>query len=49
MEPLTSLPSVEFVNADGTAANPGAWTFRLTNGGRSLTFGYVRGTQILIR
>ena len=48
-EPLAALPSVEFVNADGTAANPGAWTFMLTNGGRSLTFGYVRGTQILIR
>ena len=48
-EPLASLPSVEFVNADGTAAKPGAWTFMLTNGGRSLTFGYVRGTQILIR
>ena len=27
----------------------GAWTFMLTNGGRALTFGYVRGTQILIR
>ena len=48
-EPLASLPPVEFVNADGTAANPGAWTFMLTNGGRSLTFGYVRGTQILLR
>ena len=31
------------------AANPGAWTFRLTNGGRALTFGYVRGTEILLR
>ena len=48
-EPLASLPTVEFVNADGTAANPGAWTFMLTNGGRSLTFGYVRGTQIIFR
>ena len=48
-EPLAALPSVEFVNADGTAANPGAWTFMLTNGGRSLSFGYVRGTQILLR
>ena len=48
-EPLASLPSVEFVNADGTAAKPGAWTFMLTNGGRALTFGYLRGTQILIR
>ena len=48
-EPLAVLPSVEFVNADGTAANPGAWTFMLTNGGRALTFGYLRGTQILIR
>ena len=48
-EPLASLPSVGFVNADGTTANPGAWSFMLTNGGRSLTFGYLRGTQIIIR
>ena len=48
-EPLASLPSVEFVNADGTAASPGAWSFMLRNGGRSLAFGYVRGTQILFR
>lgn len=48
-EPLASLPSVEFVNADGTAASPGAWTFMLMNGGRTLTFGYLRGTQIIIR
>ena len=48
-EPITSLPSVEFVKEDGTAARPGAWTFMLINGGRTLTFGYVRGTQIIIR
>ena len=48
-EPVTSLPSVEFVKEDGTAANPGAWSFMLTNGGRSLAFGYLRGTQIIIR
>ncbi|MBO7687132.1 MAG: hypothetical protein J6V72_12145, partial [Kiritimatiellae bacterium] len=48
-EPLAALPSVEFVKADGTAANPGAWTFMLMNGGRTLTFGYLRGTQIIFR
>ena len=48
-EPLASLPSVEFVKEDGTAARPGAWTFMLMNGGRTLTFGYLRGMQIIIR
>jgi autotransporter-associated beta strand protein len=48
-EPLASLPTVEFVNADGTAANSGAWLFMLGDGGRSLMFGYMRGTQIIIR
>ena len=48
-EPLAALPSVEFVKQDGTAMNPGAWSFMLSNGGRSLMFGYVRGTQIIFR
>ena len=48
-DPRAALPTVEFVKADGTAANPGAWSFMLRNGGRSLAFGYVRGTQILFR
>ena len=48
-QPLASLPSVAFVNADGTAADSGAWIFNLTDGGKSITFGYARGTVLILR
>ena len=48
-QPLAALPSVAFVNADGTAADSGAWIFNLTDGGKSITFGYARGTVLILR
>lgn len=43
------LPSVAFVNADGTAADTQAWVFNLADGGKSITFGYARGTVLILR
>ena len=48
-QPLASLPSVEFVKADGTSVDPQAWVFNLADGGRSITFGYARGTILILR
>ena len=48
-QPLASLPPVEFVKADGTVEDPKAWVFNLTDGGRSITFGYARGTVFILR
>ena len=44
-----AVPSVAFVNADGTAADTQAWVFNLADGGKSITFGYARGTILIIR
>jgi hypothetical protein len=48
-QPLASLPSVTFVKADGTTVDPQAWVFNLADGGKSITFGYARGTILIIR
>ena len=48
-QPLASLPPVEFVNANGTAMDPNAWVFNLADGGTSITFGYARGTILIVR
>ena len=47
---LAALPSLALVAADGTPlANDGKWILYLTNGGKTLKFGPVRGTKILLR
>jgi autotransporter-associated beta strand protein len=47
---LATPPSLTLVAADGTPlANDGKWILYLTNGGKTLKFGPVRGTQILLR
>ena len=47
--PITS-PSLTLVDADGTVwANNRQWCLMLTDGGRTLKFGPLRGTQILLR
>ena len=48
-QPLASLPSVAFVNVDGTMVDPQAWVFNLADGGKSITFGYARGTVLILR
>ena len=48
--PLAELPSLTLVNADGTVwASNRQWCLMLTDGGRTLKFGPLRGTQILLR
>ena len=45
-----ALPSLTLVNADGTAwAGNRQWCLMLVDGGRTLKFGPLRGTQILLR
>ena len=47
---LAALPSLTLVAADGTPlANDGKWYLYLTDGGKTLKFGPVRGTKILLR
>ena len=38
-----------FVNVDGTMVDPQAWVFNLADGGKSITFGYARGTVLILR
>jgi autotransporter-associated beta strand protein len=48
--PLAAVPSLTLVNADGTAwASNLQWSLMLADGGRTLKFGPLRGTQILLR
>ena len=48
-DPITS-PSLTLVDADGTVwANNRQWCLMLTDGGRTLKFGPLRGTQILLK
>ena len=51
MAPITSAPSLSLVSSDGTpfSDEKGVWRLFLTDGGRTLKFGPVRGTQILVR
>ena len=45
-----ALPSLTLVNADGTARTGNRqWCLMLADGGRTLKFGPLRGTQILLR
>ena len=41
------------LSADGTltitAMDPNAWVFNLADGGKSITFGYARGTVLILR
>lgn len=49
-EPLTALPEVEFVGADGQpVAVPHPWAVRLSKDGRRISFGYRFGALLIIR
>ena len=48
--PLAELPSLTLVDGNGDELPPsGLWNLMLTDGGRTLKFGAVRGTQVIIR
>ena len=48
--PLAELPSLTLVDGNGDELPPsGLWCLMLTDGGRTLKFGAVRGTQVIIR
>ena len=49
--PITSAPSLSLIASDGTpfTDEKGIWRLFLTDGGRTLKFGPLLGTQILIR
>ena len=48
--PLAEIPSLTLVDSDGDEMPPsGLWNLMLTDGGRTLKFGAVRGTQVIIR
>ena len=47
---LASTPELELVKSDGTLlANDGKWRLVLSDGGKALKFGPVRGTQFLLK
>lgn len=49
-EPLTALPEVEFVGADGQpVVVPHPWAVRLSKDGRRISFGYRFGALLIIR
>ena len=49
--PIASVPSLTLVASDGTpfTDEKGIWRLFLTDGGRTLKFGPLLGTQILLR
>ena len=48
--PLAALPSLTLVNADGTEwPSNKQWCLQLTDGGTTLKFGPIRGTQVILR
>ena len=48
--PIAAMPTLELVASDGTVlSNDGKWRLVLTDGGRKLKFGAMRGTQILVK
>ena len=48
--PITAAPTLELVASDGTPfENGGKWRVYLSDGGRKLKFGPMRGTQILLK
>ena len=48
---IAEVPELELVASDGTPFTDGKGTWRvfLTDGGRKLKFGAMRGTQILVK
>ena len=44
-----SLPEIEFVDSEGSPMKAPAWVFVQTNDGRTLNFGYSRGTILVLR
>lgn len=49
-EPLTALPEIEFVDADGQpVAVPHPWAVRLSKDGKRISFGYRFGALLIIR
>ena len=48
--PLAALPSLTLVDSDGTVrARNGQWTLQLADGGKTLKFGALCGTQVILR
>ena len=48
--PLAEPPSLTLVDGNGDELPPsGLWCLMLTDGGRTLKFGTVRGTQVIFR
>ena len=49
--PLVSMPTLSFVSSDGTpfTDESGIWRLTLADGGKTLKFGPMRGTQILLK
>ena len=48
--PLAELPSLTLVDGNGDELPPsGLWCLMLTDGGRTLKFGAMRGTQVIFR
>ena len=48
--PLAALPSLTLVNSDGTEwTSNKQWCLQLTDGGTTLKFGALRGTQVIFR
>ena len=48
--PIAAAPTLELVASDGTPfTDDGKWRVFLTDGGRKLKFGPMRGTQILVK
>ena len=48
--PIAAAPALELVASDGTPfTDDGKWCVFLTDGGRKLKFGPMRGTQILVK
>ena len=48
--PFAGVPSLALVNADGTTvAQNGVWQLQLADGGRTLKFGPVKGTVLVVR
>lgn len=47
--PLSELPTIEFADSTGASCTAPAWKFLLKDGGRTLIFGYSRGTVVIFR
>ena len=48
--PLAALPALELVDSDGTVrARNGQWVLQLADGGKTLKFGALSGTQVIFR